>query len=65
MGRLSLFRREPEPESGAHTAGLPRDGRQLVETLAPKASLLGREAAEVRGAIEDTQKTASAQAGAT
>jgi methyl-accepting chemotaxis protein len=65
MGRLSLFLREPEPESTAHSPALPGDGRQLVETLAPKASLLGREAAEVRGAIEDTQKTASAQAGAT
>lgn len=65
VGRLSLFRREPEPESTAHSPTLPGDGRQLVETLAPKASLLGREAAEVRGAIEDTQKTASAQAGAT
>ncbi len=37
----------------------------LVRALAPKASTLGREAAEVRGVIEDTQKTATAQAQAT
>jgi methyl-accepting chemotaxis protein len=65
MGRLSLFRREPEADATVPAAGPSRDGRQLVETLAPKASQLGREAAEVRGAIEDTQKTASAQASAT
>jgi methyl-accepting chemotaxis protein len=69
MARLSLFRRAPSPlaahEGPARPDAAPPDGRRLVEALAPKASLLGREAAEVRGVIEDTQKTATAQAAAT
>jgi methyl-accepting chemotaxis protein len=38
---------------------------QVLQSLAGSASTLGREAAEVRGAIEDSQKIAIAQAAAT
>ena len=65
---LTLFRRAvPDHATGGGVA-LPdvvHDDQRLVQALAPKASTLGREAAEVRGALEDTQKTATAQAAAT
>ncbi len=73
---LTLFRRpaaaaaapteapiDSAAEASAERSGL--DSRRLVEALAPKASTLGREAAEVRGAIEDTQKVVVAQTTAT
>jgi methyl-accepting chemotaxis protein len=64
-----LFKRARAPAAVAAAATEPgvtaSAGRRLVESLAPKASLLGREAAEVRGTIEDTQKTATSQAAAT
>ncbi len=69
---FGAFRRGPAAqgqaiEPGALPAGLPEtrsDPRldQLVRSLSPKASALGREAAEVRGAIDDTHKIASDQA---
>lgn len=65
MASLTLFRRAPVAAAPEPAAAVQNDGRQLVQALAPKASLLGREAAEVRGVIEDTQKTAAAQATAT
>jgi methyl-accepting chemotaxis protein len=68
---FALFRRDSsrvaEPPVDAVTAH-QHAGRQadaLVRALAPQASTLGREAAEVRGTLEDTQKTATAQAAAT
>ncbi len=63
---FALFRQEPvtAAEPTLDTASAQR-ADALVRALAPKASTLGREAAEVRGAIEDTQKTATAQAAAT
>jgi methyl-accepting chemotaxis protein len=65
---LSLFSRavpEPAAAGGDVATHLVHDDQRLVHALAPKASTLGREAAEVRGALEDTQKTAIAQAAAT
>lgn len=64
---LARFRRaEADPAADdPPLATAAADNQRLVQTLAPKASTLGREAAEVRGAIEDTQKTATAQAAAT
>ena len=65
---LTLFRRvvpDLAPEGGVALPNVVQDDQRLVQALAPKASTLGREAAEVRGALEDTQKTATAQAAAT
>ena len=65
---LTLFRRvvpDLAPEGGVALPDVVQDDQRLVQALAPKASTLGREAAEVRGALEDTQKTATAQAAAT
>lgn len=59
------FARDKHTAAPAPASAFVPDSRLLVETLAPKAALLGREAAEVRGVIEDTQKTATAQAVAT
>lgn len=44
-------------------APLP-DARRVVGTLAQQASTLGREAAEVRGVLDDSHKTATAQGAA-
>jgi methyl-accepting chemotaxis protein len=64
---LALFRRAvPDPATEGRTVpDVVQGDQRLVQALAPKASTLGREAAEVRGALEDTQKTATAQAAAT
>jgi methyl-accepting chemotaxis protein len=65
---LTLFRRavpDHATEGGVALPDVVHDDQRLVQALAPKASTLGREAAEVRGALEDTQKTATAQAAAT
>ena len=65
---LARFRRDaraPDPEAMSPDEPSRAPSQRLVEALAPKASTLGREAAEVRGAIEDTQKVVAAQAAAT
>ncbi len=56
---------ERVPMESVEPAAPALDAQRLVQALAPKASTLGREAAEVRGTLEDTQKTATAQAAAT
>ena len=62
---LSFARRarhaEPPPDVDAPPA---IDGRAVVQSIATHASHLGREAAEVRGLIDDAQKVAARQAGA-
>ncbi|GMV45758.1 MAG: hypothetical protein AMXMBFR66_11560 [Pseudomonadota bacterium] len=47
--------------AGAARAAGP-DLQRMVQALAGQASMLGRESAEVRGAIDDTTKVAAAQA---
>lgn len=51
---------EPALDQGADAA--PPRTDQLVVQIAGHASMLGREAAEVRGAIDDTTRTVTAQA---
>jgi methyl-accepting chemotaxis protein len=59
---LSLFRK-PAVEATAAPASSARslDAGTIVETLSRQASTLGREAAEVRGVIDDTHKASAAQ----
>lgn len=60
---LSAFRK-PAPERAAvvsEPAAAQPDARTVVAALAGQASELGREAAEVRGVLDDTHKTATAQ----
>ncbi len=66
---FATFRRTPAgaPPAAAPTpadAGMPPafDGRSVVRGISSRASELGREAAEVRGVLDDTQKIAAAQA---
>ena len=47
---------------GGAAAATPTLGLQTISTLSRQASTLGREAAEVRGVLDDTQKVATAQA---
>lgn len=57
---LSLFKKAAAHH--APTAGpAPIDGRTVVTALGPQASVLGREAAEVRGLISDAQGIAARQ----
>jgi methyl-accepting chemotaxis protein len=68
MNMLSRFRRSAlvaEPAAYVDPDAGWTASQRLVQALAPKASTLGREAAEVRGAIEDTQKVVVAQTTAT
>jgi methyl-accepting chemotaxis protein len=53
-------RAEPTPQIDAATPEI--DGRAVVHSIARHASHLGREAAEVRGLIDDAQKVAKRQA---
>jgi methyl-accepting chemotaxis protein len=62
-----LQRRQAEPASvraeAANAPGLPAwDGQRLLSDLAGQAAMLGREAAEVRGAIDDANNLAGRQA---
>jgi methyl-accepting chemotaxis protein len=57
-----LRARKPAPEAATEPALAQADARQIVATISSQASTLGREAAEVRGAIDDTTKIAAAQA---
>jgi len=61
--------KSPPPAAGAGDAPPSHESaaagaRALIEGLAPKASMLGREAAEVRGTLEDSQKTVGNQSAA-
>ena len=55
-------RAEPTPQIDAAPPAI--DGRAVVHSIARHASNLGREAAEVRGLIDDAQKVATRQAAA-
>lgn len=66
---LTLFRRpteptDPEPASAAREPRPGMDTGNLVRDLSQRASTLGREAAEVRGLLDDTHKIATTQGGA-
>jgi methyl-accepting chemotaxis protein len=59
---LHLIRRQPTPPAPeAEVAPSPPDALRVVKALGKQASSLGREAAEVRGVLADTHKTATAQ----
>jgi methyl-accepting chemotaxis protein len=57
---ITLLRRTPAGAQPASPA--PVDAGSLIPTVARQASTLGREAAEVRGSLDDTSKVAAAQA---
>ncbi len=62
---LKLFRKNRDAaEPAAQVAEKPPavDGRNAVQAMAKQASTLGREAAEVRGLISDTQAVSARQA---
>jgi methyl-accepting chemotaxis protein len=63
---FAVFRKTPKPEpQAANDAAPPKggpDARALIVGINREASTLGRDAAEVRGAIDDTIKAAGAQA---
>jgi methyl-accepting chemotaxis protein len=61
---LTLFRKSPPmAQAAAPAADKPQiDGRCAVQSMARQASTLGREAAEVRGLIIDTQAVSARQA---
>ena len=62
---LSLLKRRPAavvPVSNDAIAPSPLDARTLINGISREASTLGRDAAEVRGAIDDAIKAAGAQA---
>ena len=61
---FAAFRRTPtvQPATEQGRSGLDVD--RLVGVFSERSSDLGREAAEVRGVLDDTQKTAAAQAAA-
>lgn len=59
---LTLFQKKSaEHEVTQQTSGSQVDARALIQSLQKEASGLGREAAEVRGVIEDTIQTSSRQ----
>jgi len=60
---LSLLRpRRPAPTADAPLAAAPAvDGGAIVRSLAGKVSTIGRDAAEARGVIEDTQRVVVSQ----
>lgn len=60
---FALFKTKARPEIDAAAPATPRtiDGDQLIGSLSNQASVLGREAAEVRGLIEDSSKQAQHQ----
>jgi methyl-accepting chemotaxis protein len=63
---FSAFRKPATFERPAEQATFVEqpDARRVVGALAQQASSLGREAAEVRGVLDDTHKTATAQGAA-
>ena len=59
------FRRSTATQPTESAPAQPQiDAARIVSTISERASNLGREAAEVRGVLDDTQKVASAQAAA-
>ena len=59
------FRRSTAAQPTESAPAQPQiDAARIVSTISERASNLGREAAEVRGVLDDTQKVASAQAAA-
>ncbi len=66
MNMMTMMRRRPARESAEPTHPTPQapDAMHVVAALGRQASALGREAAEVRGVLDDTQKTATAQGAA-
>ena len=62
---FAVFKRSPAPANDAHAESVPAepgvDARALVQSLQKEASGLGREAAEVRGVIDETIKISSRQ----
>ena len=67
---LNVFRRSAHPGSGAVATPEATSGRsagelvRVITSISQRTSSLGREAAEVRGVLDDTQKVAAAQAAA-
>jgi methyl-accepting chemotaxis protein len=64
---FALTRRRPAPSPAPQAPareGPERAGDGLARMMSEQASRMGREAAEVRGTIEDTHKAARAQSGA-
>ena len=59
-----LKRRAAEPETLPAAVDDGPDARALVASLSDRASALGRDAAEVRGVLDDSTKLAQQQAGA-
>lgn len=60
---FAVFQRKPVAEAEpVGRAAAARDTQAIVANLARQASTLGREAAEVRGVLDDTQKVATVQA---
>ena len=59
---MAMFKKNREADMAAPAA--PGPDLRLVRSLSQQASTLGREAAEVRGLLDDTAKIASAQADA-
>ena len=59
---FAAFRRTPAPMSEPQNSLPAIDVDRLVKAFSQRASDLGREAAEVRGVLDDTQKVAIAQA---
>jgi methyl-accepting chemotaxis protein len=65
---LALFNRRPSAEAGPVVELPPdrtdSDARRAIQVIGQRSSNLGREAAEVRGVLDDTQKVANVQAAA-
>lgn len=60
---FAVFKKQGRTEAQAEPAAEPAvDARDIVARLSKQSSMLGREAAEVRGVIDDTNKVAAAQA---
>ena len=61
---FAVFKRAPAVPAETLISPPPIDTARLVGAFSQRSSDLGREAAEVRGVLDDTQKIASAQAAA-
>ena len=59
---FSVFKRAAAPIEQSAPASAPAESSKVVAQVSQRTSNLGREAAEVRGVLDDTQKLASAQA---
>jgi methyl-accepting chemotaxis protein len=62
---FAVFKKQDRSDAVEAAAAAPAiDAREIVSGLAKQSSMLGREAAEVRGVIDDANKVAAAQASA-